>query len=63
VLKDVVILGRIRVHEIENLYASIPISFMRRTSSCVFFGKFQSVLVFLAGFEIRETAILCALNL
>jgi hypothetical protein len=30
-------LGRILVHEMENLYASIPISFMRRTSSCSFF--------------------------
>jgi len=28
--------GRILVHEIENLYASIPISFMMFTSSCNF---------------------------
>ncbi|BAH92708.1 Os04g0474550 [Oryza sativa Japonica Group] len=31
------VLGRILDHEMENLYASIPISFIMRTSSCNFF--------------------------
>jgi len=59
IMKRVILLGSTRDHEIENLYASKPIFFIIRTSSCNV--KSQRIYKFLEKYEMRISYIVIIL--